>query len=78
MHIVSDGRLMRDGWTYSPLPCGGMVGYPDGMQPHINWGHIDGPLLYTSNGKLHWLTWWERLRYALGYETMGSLDEKWR
>lgn len=76
MHIVSDSRLMRDGYTYSPLPSGGMVGYPDSAEPAINWQHVDGPLLYTSNGRLHWLTLWERLCYALGFETMGTLNQK--
>jgi hypothetical protein len=78
MHVVSDSRLMRDGWTYSPLPGGGMVGYPADMEPVINWKHIDGPLLYTSNGRIHWLTLWERLRFAFGFETIGSLDQKHR
>lgn len=76
MHIVSDSRLMRDGYTYTPLPKGGMVGYPDGQEPYVNWKHIDGPLLYTSNGRLHWLTLGERLWFALGIETLATLDQK--
>ncbi len=29
--------------------------------PHVQWNHIDGPLM-TWAGGLHWLTWRERFR----------------
>ena len=75
MHIISDSTLKRAGYTYEPLPGGGFVGRQF-SDPCINWRHIDGPLLYTSTGKLHWLTWRERIRFTFGFETVDTLDYK--
>lgn len=36
--------------------------------PRVQWNHCDGPLM-TWCGELHWLTWGERLRIALGFAT---------
>lgn len=36
--------------------------------PHINWRHIDGPLMSWA-GRLHWLTWAERIMLWIGVTT---------
>ena len=36
-------------------------------QPHIQWNHVDGPLLVMSDGAMHWLTWLERLCVLIGW-----------
>ncbi|VIO73872.1 hypothetical protein [Bradyrhizobium ivorense] len=46
--------------------------------PSINWKHIDGPLLYASTGRLHWLTIWERIQMFFGWTTLDKLNEKRR
>lgn len=79
MHIISDASLKRPDYTYYANPTGGWYGYPtEACEPHINWKHIDGPLLICSNGKLHWLTIWERLRFLFGFETIYTIDYKRR
>jgi hypothetical protein len=75
MHIISDASLKRSGWTYSRTPSG-FIGYPNGAVATINWKHIDGPLLYRTNGQLHWLTLWERFRCWLGLDNPETLDTK--
>lgn len=74
MHIVSDPSLQRPGYVYDKHG----VGYPKGMQAEINWKHIDGPLLYRSDGQLHWLTVAERIRCWLGLDDAASIDQKAR
>lgn len=76
MHIVSDKRLQRSGYSYTALPAGGFVGYPTDTKPHVNWRHIDGPLLYCSSGKMHWLTLRERVRLFLGLDSIESINER--
>ena len=44
--------------------------------PHIQWGHIDGPLLLCSDGTQHWLTTAEQLCLWLGLTTLVQLDSK--
>jgi hypothetical protein len=44
--------------------------------PHIQWNHIDGPLLCCRDGTLHWLTMAERLWMRLGLTTLEQLDSK--
>jgi hypothetical protein len=36
--------------------------------------HIDGPLLYCSDGRLHWLTWRERFRLFWGLADIHDID----
>lgn len=36
--------------------------------PHIQWNHIDGPLMHWA-GRLHWLTWAERILLRLRMTT---------
>jgi hypothetical protein len=76
MHIISDKSMKRPGYTYQRSP-GGFVGYPTDFQPaEINWKHVDGPLLYLSNGQLHWLTRWERIQLFFGRTDVHELDMK--
>lgn len=37
-----------------------MIGWHESAMPHIQWNHIDGPLLHMRTGEIHWLTWRER------------------
>jgi len=74
MHIVSDKSLQRPNYVYDDQG----VGYPAGMKPEIQWGHIDGPLMYHSDGGLHWLTWRERLALWLGFTDEAAIDQAYR
>ena len=53
-----------------------MVSYPNDSKPHIEWGHVDGPLLICRDGTPHWLTRAERLWLRLGLTTIEQLDAK--
>lgn len=45
--------------------------------PSINWKHSDGPLMHWA-GHVHWLTFRERIRFALGFVTIDELGcERW-
>jgi hypothetical protein len=70
MHIVSDKSLQRPGYICNESG----IGYPEGMRHSMNWKHIDGPLMYHSNGQLHWLTWRERLALWFGFATEEAID----
>lgn len=74
MHIASDKSLYRAGYIYNAQG----VGYPSGSRPSINWHHIDGPLLYYSDGQMHWLTLWERLRCWFGRDNADSIERRRR
>jgi hypothetical protein len=50
------------------------VGVRQDRVPSINWKHIDGPLLYTSDAGLHWLTYWERIKLFLGLTDVATID----
>ena len=54
-----------------------MISYPETSRPHIQANHIDGPLLVLRDGRLHWLTPWERFLFWLGFETAETLELKW-
>jgi hypothetical protein len=73
MHIVSDKSLQRPGYDYV-----NGVGIPKGVRPFINWKHIDGPLLYTSDCGLHWLTYRERIKLFFGLTTIDEIDRAHR
>ena len=45
-------------------------------EPHIQWNHVDGPLLVCRDGTPHWLTISERLWIRLGLTTLEQLDAK--
>lgn len=74
MHLVSDSSLKRRGYVYD----GHGWGFRKDSQPHIQWRHVDGPLLRYRDGQLHWLTLWERLRCKLGLDDARSIEEKRR
>jgi len=76
MHIISDASMKRPGWTYQRVP-GGWRGYQERFEPAtINWKHINGPLMYLTNGQLHWLTRWERIQLFFGWADIHELDMK--
>lgn len=74
MHFVSDKSLQRVGWVYNDRG----IGWPETNRPEIVWNHIDGPLLHYRDGQLHWLTWVERFRCRMGWETAESIEAKRR
>ncbi|MFC7378213.1 hypothetical protein [Brevundimonas sp. GCM10030266] len=41
-------------------------------------GHIDGPLLVYSDGQMHWLSVWERVKVALGLDNANSIQNRKR
>lgn len=45
-------------------------------EPHIQWNHVDGPLLVCRDGTPHWLTMVERLWLRLELTTLEQLDAK--
>jgi hypothetical protein len=73
MHWISDSSRQRSGYVYR-----NNVGYPVAQAPEINWRHIDGPLLYYSDGQLHWLTFWERFRCWIGRDDAASIQARRR
>jgi hypothetical protein len=52
-----------------------MAYYKD-AKPSLIMKHIDGPLLYLRDGRMHWLTWRERFRVWLGLDDALSLERK--
>jgi hypothetical protein len=49
---------------------------PTQAAPHVQWNHIDGPLLTCRDGTPHWLTLWERLGLRAGFITLDQLDKQ--
>lgn len=79
MHIISDASLKRPGYVYErDGTAEGFIGYPAESDFNVVWKHIDGPLLKTSTGKLHWLTWWERIQLYFKRTTLDKLNRKYR
>lgn len=37
---------------------------------------VDGPMLVMGDGGVHFLTWWERVQFALGLTDAAHLDRK--
>lgn len=70
MHLTSHRNIRRPGHVYNQHG----VGAPAFDQPRINWKHVDGPLLYCSDGQLHWLTWRERFRLCWGLADIHDID----
>lgn len=77
MHIISDKSLARPGYVYGKSGSS-WIGYPASIKPVVIWGHIDGPLLYMSNGELHWLTFFERMQLRLRWMTIEAIDRRRR
>ena len=46
-------------------------------EPHIQWNHVDGPVLICHDGSMHWLTMWERMALKFGFITVKSLDKQY-
>lgn len=53
-----------------------MISYPIENRPHINWKHIDGPLLTCRDGTPHWLTYRERIAMFFGRTTIEALEKR--
>ncbi len=43
---------------------------------HIQWTHIDGPMLHTSYCQPHWLTWRERFLLWTGLTTAQEISNR--
>lgn len=70
----SSGMPIRDGW----IEIGPGMSVPKEAliaKPHINWRHIDGPLM-TWAGQMHWLTFGERIALAVKMTTATELAER--
>ena len=46
-------------------------------EPFIKWKHVDGPYLVCRDGTGHWLTYWERICYKLGWTDLVLLNFKY-
>lgn len=75
---IGSDKSNRPGYVSEPLPGGGYIEYPAGIEPFISWRHIDGPLLYTSDCGLYWLTLWDRFLFWIGRTNIYALDAKYR
>jgi len=53
-----------------------MLYYQTDSQPHIKRHHVDGPVLCLRDGRMHWLTLWERLLLALNKTDALTLERK--
>ena len=51
--------------------------YCEDAKPHLQWKHVDGPLLVCHDGSMHWLTWWERICIYFEWKTVEELDKKY-
>lgn len=49
---------------------------PRGCRPHVNWKHIDGPLMTRRDGTLKWLTWRERLMLWIGAWSIEQVERR--
>ncbi|MGE5522364.1 MAG: hypothetical protein ACM3SS_01520 [Rhodospirillaceae bacterium] len=55
----------------------GEVTFSQKNRPHIQRNHIDGPLLYLRDGRLHWLTLKERFLLWIGGTDAYKLERKY-
>lgn len=53
-----------------------MIGWHESAMPHIQWNHIDGPLLHMRTGELHWLTVSERVAFFFKQTDAIELERK--
>jgi len=51
--------------------------HPGDVVPHINWNHVDGPLLVCGDGCLHWLTPIEALMARIGLSSVERMERKY-
>ena len=54
-----------------------MTDYPVDSKPHINWNHVDGPLLTCRDATPHFLTKVESCWMEIGFTSIDLLDEKY-
>lgn len=54
-----------------------MISYPEDSKPHIQWDHVDGPLLVCRDGTHHWLTKVEKLWLRMGFTNINQLDNNY-
>ena len=52
------------------------ISYPNDARPHIQVNHIDGPMLTMRDGRIHWLSLWERLLLVLRRTDAYKLERK--
>ena len=69
----SSGMPIRDGWVEID-PGVSVQREALAAKPHVNWRHIDGPLM-TWAGQMHWLTWRQRFALWLGRTTIEAVAE---
>lgn len=62
--------------AYSPMNGKATMSYPKTARPSIKKNHIDGPLLTLRDGRMHWLTLWERALLAMGLTDAARLERK--
>ncbi len=48
----------------------------DGKRYHVNWKHVDGPLMVLADATLHWLTWRERIALKFKCTTLDKIHNK--
>lgn len=53
-----------------------IISYQIDSRPHIKRHHVDGPVLCLRDGRMHWLTLWERLLLALNKTDALALERK--
>ena len=63
---------MKTYWDDPPLGAS----FPKDARPSIK--HIDGLVLFFSDGQMHWLTIWERAMLRIGWIDAESLQRKHR
>lgn len=55
-----------------------MISHPRDSMPHIQFEHVDGPMLHCRDGSVHFLTWRERIALKFGMITLEELDARHR
>lgn len=53
-----------------------MISYQNTARPHIKRNHVDGPMLSLRDGRVHFLSFWERLLLALNKTDALALERK--
>jgi hypothetical protein len=69
------GRFFNSA-EYSPMNNKATMSYPTTAQPSIKRRHIDGPVLVLRDGRMRWLTVWERMLLALNMTDAERLERK--
>ena len=69
-------KQFRDDLSFTPNPFD-EIRFPL-PAPIINWRHIDGPVLFFSDGQMQWLSIAQRFMVRLGIHDADSLQVKLR